>query len=69
MNPNTPDLPQILDALNPHASLVQRHLWLMSLLQWIRGRADDAPAAVARLRLMLDAIQLRPTWQAEWQLW
>lgn len=69
MNPTTPDLPQILDSLNPHASLVQRHLWLMSLLQWIRGRADDAPAAVARLRLMLDAIQLRPTWQAEWQLW
>jgi hypothetical protein len=45
MNQHPPDLPQILDRLNPHASLVQRHLWLLDLLQWIRGRQEDAPAA------------------------
>ena len=65
----TPDLPQLLESLNPRASLVQRHLWLISLLDWIRGREDDPQAAVARVRLLLDAVQLRPEWQAQWQLW
>jgi len=69
MKQHPPDLPQILDALNPHASLVQRHLWLISLLQWVRGHGDDAQAAVARVRLMLDAVQLRPEWRLQWQLW
>ncbi|MDD0812449.1 site-specific recombinase [Curvibacter sp. RS43] len=69
MKQHLPDLPQLLDSLNPHASLVQRHLWLISLLQWVRGQGEDTQAAVARVRLLLDAVQLRPEWQAQWQLW
>ncbi|MBV8617440.1 MAG: site-specific recombinase [Curvibacter sp.] len=69
MPTKTPDLPQLLDSLNPRASLVQRHLWLIDLLDWVRGHGDDVQATVARVRLLLDAVQLRPEWQAQWRLW
>ncbi len=31
------DLPALLNTLEPDAGLVERHLWLMDLLQWVRG--------------------------------
>jgi site-specific recombinase len=66
------DLTGLLDALDPGASRAQRHLWLVSLLAWVRagmGSGDDPAGAVARLRLMLDAVQARPEWQARWHAW
>jgi site-specific recombinase len=69
MSHPAPELPQILEALNPNASLVQRNLWLISLLRWLRGRADNPQATLERIHLLLDAVELRPQWQAQWQLW
>lgn len=54
------DLPALLNTLNPDAVLVERHLWLLDLAQWLRG-SDPAPAPVlARIGLLLDALQAQP---------
>ena len=66
------DLPALLSSLDPAASRVERHLWLMDLLRWIRGPQPAVDGALARLRLLLDALQaaphhamrLRQCWQA-----
>ena len=44
------DLPTLLNTLEPGASLVERHLWLMDLLQWVRGDLQSIDGALARLR-------------------
>ena len=63
------DLAALLDALDPDAPLAQRHLWLIDLLDWVRGEARDPNASVARVRLLLDTAQARPEWRARWQRW
>ena len=68
MTPNI-DLSELLDALNPQANLAQRHLWLMALLRWVRGSRDSVPRAVARVTLLLDALQQRPQARAKLQAW
>ena len=54
------DLVQLLDALDPHAGLAQRHLWLIALLDWVRGDRGSPQAAASRVGLFLDAVQARP---------
>jgi len=63
------DLPALLQTLDPGASLVERHLWLMDLLQWIRGDSRSVPAALARIRLLLDALQAAPPTAERLQRW
>lgn len=63
------DLAELLDTLDAQAPLAQRHLWLIGLSRWVRGRAQDPQASVARVRLLLDAVQSRPEWQARWRDW
>ncbi|MDO9166111.1 MAG: site-specific recombinase [Rhodoferax sp.] len=63
------DLPKLLDALDPRAALVQRHLWLISLFEWLRGDCSSVPASIARVQLLLDAVQARPELQARVQAW
>jgi len=63
------DLSALLDALDPDAPQAQRHLWLIDLLRWVRGDAQDPQASVARVRLLLDAAQARPEWRSRWQRW
>ena len=50
-------LPELLAALDPQAEPVQRHLWLIALLAWIRGDCKSVTAALARLHLLLDTLQ------------
>jgi site-specific recombinase len=66
-----PDLGQLLDSLDPAAPRAQRHLWLIALLAWVRAGLSgaDPGGAVARVRLLLDAIAQRPEWQVRWQAW
>jgi len=64
-----PDLSELLDALNPEADLAHRHLWLISLLTWIRGDAKSVPRAVARLKLLLDSLAQRPDARCKLQQW
>lgn len=64
-----PDLPELLDALDPDGTLVQRHLWLISLVGWLRGDARSVTASHSRLTLLLDALQQRPTTRQALQDW
>src|ERR1035437_10179154 len=64
-----PDLPELVDALNPQAELVQRHLWLIALFDWIRGDCRSVAASIARVELLLDAVQARPELTARLQAW
>jgi site-specific recombinase len=62
-------LSELLDSLEPRASLAGRHLWLIDLLDWLRGRDLNPQAAVARLRLFLDAAEARPGFQSQLRDW
>ena len=62
-------LVDLLRALDPQAPLAERNLWLIRLLAWVRGDAQDPEAAVARLRTLLDAAEVRPEWLANWRAW
>ena len=67
-----PDLTHLLDALDPGASRAERHLWLTALLEWVRagmGSGTYLAGAVARVNLMLDAVQTRPQWRERWRAW
>ncbi|MFM2051592.1 MAG: hypothetical protein RL682_2083 [Pseudomonadota bacterium] len=64
-----PDISNLLETLNPHADLVQRHVWLNTLLDWIRGNSDTPEAAVARINLLLDVLDARPATLEKMQLW
>lgn len=59
---------ELLSRLNPDADLAARHLWLLELLQWLRGQ-DEPERAVARLRMFLDAIEASPEGQLRWRAW
>jgi len=50
------DLPELLDTIDPDAGLVQRHLWLISLVAWLRGKGKSVAASHSRLNLLLDAL-------------
>ncbi len=63
------NLAQLLDQLDPRAELARRHLWLISLLEWIRGDASNPQAAVSRIHLFIDAALARPGFQGKLQEW
>jgi site-specific recombinase len=67
--PKTPDLASLLEALDPEASLVQRHVWLIALVDWIRGHDHSAQAAASRLALLLDIADVRPQLATALQAW
>lgn len=69
MASSPPDLVQLLQSIDADAPLAERHLWLIRLLQWIRGSEGDAQASVARVRLFLDAAQAHPHWHDRWRAW
>ena len=60
---------RLLRGLDPDAPTAERHLWLIQLLDWIRGEARDVEASVARLRSLLDAAEVRPDWLKLWHHW
>lgn len=67
--PAWPDIAVLLQTLEPDATLVQRHLWLMQLLQWVRGPRPDAAASVLRVECFLDALDAQPVRRAQMQAW
>lgn len=66
---STDDLDSLLGHLDPEATLAQRHLWLIALVDWVRGPSADVPAALRRVEDLLDAVEQRPGWLAQWRLW
>lgn len=65
----SPDAHALLDRLDPDAPLAQRHLWLMAVLDWVRGDRSDARASARRVSQLLDAIEQRTEWLPRWQRW
>jgi site-specific recombinase len=63
------NLPALLAALNPDASLADRHIWLIKLFEWIRGDESSVPAAVSRVQGFLDAVARQPPVQKRLQAW
>jgi site-specific recombinase len=63
------DLHDLLEQLSADATLAQRHLWLVRLLAFIRGKERSAPAAVVRLHLFLDALDANPDLLARFKAW
>ena len=62
-------LSELLDSLDDSASLVQRHLWLIRLLVWVRGDAGMVASSISRITLFLDALEQRPEAYAHMQRW
>lgn len=69
MSTHSQDLASLLAALDPSADLAHRHLWLIHLLDWVRGRRDSVPGSVARVQLFLDTVATRPDTQQRLQVW
>ena len=64
------DLTALLNAADPRASLPERHLWLIRLLEWLRHAPLDAtaeagatPRPVLRLRHLLGVLERHPEHQ------
>src|SRR5947199_408930 len=63
------DLVSLLRALDAHADLAARHVWLIKLFEWIRGDQTSPQAAVARLQAFIDAVEARPEVHARLRAW
>jgi site-specific recombinase len=63
------DLPALLEALDPEADLVHRHLWLIELMDWIRGPKATAATAVGHIEMLLDVLEARPDTREHFQRW
>lgn len=59
----------LLAGLDPEASRAERHLWLIAVIEWLRGPQSDVPATLKRLGALLDAAEADPGWLARWQPW
>ncbi len=64
-----PALATLLARLDPNASLADRHVWLIDLLQWVRGDSRSAPAAALRLQQFMEAVEAQPTVRSRLQAW
>ena len=64
-----PDLSTLLTQLDPHADLPHRHVWLIAIVDWLRGDGSSPEASVNRLKLLLDAAQVRPELAAQINRW
>ena len=64
------DLNLVLATVDAEAPLAQRHLWLIGLLDWVRGPRDSTPqAAASRMRLLMDALDAQPQLQERMRTW
>jgi site-specific recombinase len=63
------DLNHLLETIDPSAPLPERHLWLIALLDWVRGDRASSEAAASRVRLFLDALQARPDLEERLRQW
>ena len=53
------DLQDLLARLKAHAPVAERHVWLLNLLDWVRGPGQSVAASVGRVELFLDTLQAR----------
>ncbi len=63
------DLSTLLTQFAAHNSPVERHIWLIRLVRWIRGSENAPEPAVARVALLMDVLQARPQTIAQLRAW
>ncbi len=63
------DLRSLLNALDPHAGLAERHIWLISVFEWIRGDESSVPACISRLQTFITTVQAQPEVEARLKAW
>ena len=63
------DLAVLLESMDADAPLVQRHIWLIALLQWVRGNGHSALAAAGRVDILLDVMDARPAVAEHFRRW
>lgn len=68
-HPHHRDISTLLETLNPEAGLVERHVWLIELIDWVRGDGDSPEAAAGRVNLLLDVLDARPHTAEKLQAW
>jgi site-specific recombinase len=59
----------LLSALSAQNPLAQRHLWLISLLDWVRGDGKSLNAPLQRVHILLDALQSDPLLEQRFKAW
>ena len=62
-------LPDLLASLDPDAPLAERNLWIIDVAAWIRGSQNSVDGAVARVGLLLDAMDADAPLRARLQAW
>jgi len=63
------DLGHLLAQMDAIAPLAQRHLWLIALLDWVRGNRRSVEAAVGRMQLFVEAIEKDEAARQRLQAW
>ncbi|MES2283578.1 MAG: site-specific recombinase [Pseudomonadota bacterium] len=63
------DLHTLLNALDPNAGLAQRHIWLISVFEWIRGDESSVPACISRLQTFMTTVQAQPEVESRLKAW
>ncbi|SDE19881.1 Site-specific recombinase [Paracidovorax valerianellae] len=63
------DLGHLLAQMDASAPLAQRHLWLIALLDWVRGNRRSVEAAVGRMQLFVEAIEKDEAARQRLQAW
>lgn len=64
-----PDLFALLARLDPAAPLAERHLWLIELIDWVRGDARSPEAAARRVLALVQAAEARADHRQALQGW
>jgi site-specific recombinase len=59
----------LLQTMDADATQVQRHLWLIGLMDWIRGDGSSTDAAVARVGQFITAVEADPATTVRLQVW
>ncbi|WP_027994501.1 site-specific recombinase [Simplicispira psychrophila] len=63
------ELTHLLTQIDAQAGVAERHLWLIALLDWVRGGGDSVPASVARVQQLLEAVEADPETRQRLQDW
>jgi site-specific recombinase len=64
-----PSLLPVLEAMDPDADRVHRHLWLIALFDWIRGDDASGDSAPLRLSFFLDTVVASAHYTVRLQVW
>jgi site-specific recombinase len=63
------ELNELLSELRHEDTLAKRHVWMIRLLSWLRGKDVHSPAVVQRIKQFLDVLDAEPELQQRFKQW